>query len=182
MFISSFKKCDQPPFPTPPPQTHTSQVLYINHNNTHSIISRPLKEVSLESPQVNPSPPDSMHSMHVPISEPRVLPELHRITTPLKLLAAYLLQGIQHGFRIGFDRHYKCKSTKRNMPSAYQHPSIVESYLAKERNTCRIIGPLNPQSLPHEKVSPFGVIPKRRPTRQMAPDSQPFFSRWLQHE
>ncbi len=44
------------------------------------------------------------------------------------------------------------------MPSAYQHPSIVESYLANERNARRIIGLLNPQSLPHAKVSPFGVI------------------------
>ncbi len=46
------------------------------------------------------------------------------------------------------------------MPSAYQHPSIVDDYLAKEQSAYRIIGPLDPQRLPHAKVSPFGVIPK----------------------
>ncbi len=47
------------------------------------------------------------------------------------------------------------------MPSAYQHPYIVEDYLYKERKAQRIVGPLTPATLPHAIVSPFGVIPKR---------------------
>ena len=83
---------------------------------------------------------------------------LQRIATPLryeerdkafeshpdKEFRAYILNGIRHGFHIGFDR------------------SCHREYLSKEILLGRIIGPVNQEEgVPAgTQVSPFGVIPK----------------------
>ena len=106
---------------------------------------------------------------------PTPLPEkLTKVTTPLKAcvwrseladhpdgeFADYLLEGIQHGFRIGFNfAHYTCTSVKRNMLSAIQNPGVVEDYIAKECILGRIVGPL-PEGLAKIQINRFGVIPK----------------------
>ncbi len=76
------------------------------------------------------------------------------ITTPLKVeewqkaLAAhperefvkYVINGVCHGFRIGFDRRKVAPvSTSRNIPSTFQHPEPVRQYLATELNANRIV-------------------------------------------
>ena len=45
---------------------------------------------------------------------------------------SYDLQGLQHGFRLGFHSAHKLKPAKRNKPSALHHAHIVDAYLANE--------------------------------------------------
>ena len=73
----------------------------------------------------------------------------------------YLLTGLRRGFRIGFDYgSHRCRSAKTNMKSALQNPAVVDRYLATEVGLGRILGPLEPSSLPLVVINRFGVIPK----------------------
>ena len=72
----------------------------------------------------------------------------------------YILQGLTHGFHIGFDREVKCRSAKNNMRLALENPYPIDEYLAEELQAERIVGPLNPNQLVGAQVSRFGVIPK----------------------
>ena len=81
---------------------------------------------------------------------------------PDNTFASYVVSGIREGFRIGFDyQSHRYKSAKRNMISATDHANVVRDYLAKECAEGRILGPFDPQYLPHVQVSPFGVIEKK---------------------
>ena len=106
---------------------------------------------------------------------PPVLPALgYTITSPLIVdnwrwalrnhpdrdLTNYLLEGIAHGFHIGFDRRHICRPAGSNMKSAIDNPRPVQEYLDKELAAGRIIGPFDPQSVQGAQVSRFGVIPK----------------------
>ena len=53
------------------------------------------------------------------------------------------------------------KSAKANCPSAFEHPSIVDNYLAKEVSLGRVSGPLKATALDGLQISRFGVIPKK---------------------
>ena len=104
------------------------------------------------------------------------LPEwLTRVVTPLHLAAwqsqldnhpdkryrDYLLDGIQHGFRIGYRYgSHSCQSAKANMKSATDNPGEVDKYLAKEVGLGRVLGPRELSALPAAITSSFGVIPK----------------------
>ena len=100
---------------------------------------------------------------------------LAAINTPLKLeewgtalqdhpdqrLARFLLEGIQHGFRVGCSPHQLLESARRNMPSALANPSPVSEYLKTELQAGRVLGPFEPGEIPEVHVSRFGVIPKK---------------------
>ena len=80
---------------------------------------------------------------------------------PDATFAKYILSGIQHGFRIGFNRAVKCRSASSNMFSAVENPGVVMEYLKKERSLGRIVGPIPSEAVPPEAhASPLGVIPK----------------------
>ena len=75
--------------------------------------------------------------------------------------ANYIVQGIQSGFRLGFDYSgHSCKRATRNMGSALERPEVVGDYLAEECSLGRVVGPLDPGLYPTVQVSRFGVIPK----------------------
>ena len=113
---------------------------------------------------------DSCHPSHR--SPPH--PALARVTTPLKLPAwraalsghpdprfvTYILDGIEHGFRIGFERPRPLRTSTGNCPSAEAHPQIVVEYIQKEVMLGRFIGPFTAGAIPHMQLSKFGVIPK----------------------
>ena len=46
------------------------------------------------------------------------------------------------------------------MPSALEHPEVVDKYLQEERQLRRVLGPFTPEEVPGTQVSKFGVIPK----------------------
>lgn len=73
----------------------------------------------------------------------------------------YLIQGIQGVFRLGFNDKLRCQAASRNMQSAYEHPSIIDEYIAKECALGRVLGPFTPQKIPFLQLSRFGVIPKK---------------------
>ena len=73
----------------------------------------------------------------------------------------YILNGIEHGFRIGFNRAISHRSASSNMRSAIENAAVVQEYLQKERLLRRIVGPVPPGAVPAgTHLSPFGVIPK----------------------
>ena len=55
----------------------------------------------------------------------------------------FLLEGIQQGFRIGFDySNHSCSSVSSNMKSASVHPESIDKYIREEVEAGRIIGSL----------------------------------------
>ena len=74
----------------------------------------------------------------------------------------YILEGLEHGFRKGFNRNSRLNSAKSNMQSAILHPKVITEYLQKEIKLGRMIGPISEKStvgsLLH--INRFGVIPK----------------------
>ena len=86
----------------------------------------------------------------------------HLSSNPDLEFTAFLLCGIQEGFRVGFDYgRVVLKPSKSNMVSAREHPAIVSEYLQEECKNGRVIGPLDEESGKHVKqISRFGVIPK----------------------
>ena len=74
----------------------------------------------------------------------------------------FVLDGIRHGFKLGFSPSQKLKSAKKNKPSATQHASVIDAYLANEVSLGRVAGPFNsPPPFPNLQISSFGVIPKK---------------------
>ena len=118
---------------------------------------------------------DLLHldSCHPLTTSPKLAPQCNCITTPLKgpvwrkrlsghQFVDYITAGITDGFRVGFNyAKCACSSAKGNMPSALQHPGIVEEYVSKTFAERRVIGPLPLGLVPRLQVSSFGVIPKK---------------------
>ena len=73
----------------------------------------------------------------------------------------YVLEGLEHGFRLGFQPARRLRGAKRNKPSAFQNPHIIDEYLANEVARSRVAGPFASIPLPNLHVSSFGVIPKK---------------------
>lgn len=87
--------------------------------------------------------------------QPKLPPGALRVLTPLKvqtwsaLLAGhpdgefvkYILNGISHGFRIGFNHipGHELHSAKRNMQSAMDHSKVIDEYLQDECAKQRVI-------------------------------------------
>jgi len=80
---------------------------------------------------------------------------------PDKSRVSYVLNGLLHGFKIGFKHTHSLKSSKRNKPSAYQHARVIDKYLANEVSLRRVAGPFPTLPMSDLQVSSFGVIPKR---------------------
>ena len=65
------------------------------------------------------------------------------------------------GFTWVFSPSQKLKFAKKNKPSAAQHPSVVDQYLANEVSLGRVAGPFSAPPFPNLHESSFRVIPKR---------------------
>ena len=111
-----------------------------------------------------------------PTVAPKLPQELTAISTPLNLskwqselqghpdtrFAEFITQGIQYGFRIGFNYSLQnLKPHKKNLRSATEHPSVVDAYIQNELSQNRLAHIKDPSSLPWYQPSAFGVIPKR---------------------
>ena len=64
----------------------------------------------------------------------------------------FVLDGLHHGFKLGFCPSQNLKSTKRNKPSATQHASVIDAYLANEVSLGRVVGPFDSRSLVTSKI------------------------------
>ena len=100
---------------------------------------------------------------HMTVSTPLALDAWSQSLAPHpdRAFANYICEGIQCGFRIGFQRGSPLKSATSNMESARQHPDIVSEYLRNEIALGRMLGPFaTNEDLPPLQVNQFGVIPK----------------------
>ena len=75
---------------------------------------------------------------------------------------SYILDGISIGFDLGFRGPPLCYES-RNMKSALDNPDVVDRYIAKELDACRILGPFHKPPFPTYRCSPIGVVPKKAP-------------------
>ena len=106
--------------------------------------------------------------------DPR-LPVLSAVKTPLNVaawrsalsshpdpaLARYICQGLEQGFRVGFQRGSPLKSAARNLVSASLHPEAVNEFIAKELSLGRLLGPFQEDTeLPQLHINRIGVVPK----------------------
>ena len=82
------------------------------------------------------------------------------VNHPDQRFCRYIVEGIQSGFRVGFDYISACSSAPGNMVSVHDHPEVIAEYLAEECASGRVLGPLLQEALPTVQCSPFGVIPK----------------------
>lgn len=82
---------------------------------------------------------------------------------PDQAFTEYILSGLRHGFRIGFNRSCPLRAAKHNMQSALEHPEIVTCYLEEEVKAGRVLGPFSREEADDAgwQISKFGVIPKR---------------------
>ena len=71
------------------------------------------------------------------------------------------MDGLRNGFKLGFQPALSLKSAKKNKPSAYQQPLVIDEYLAHEVSRGRVAGPFRSPPLPNLHISSFGVIPKK---------------------
>ena len=111
------------------------------------------------------------HGTTMPVVDPRLAP----IITPLnpeawstcldshsdRRFTEYILTGMTHGFRIGFDTRSRIRPASKNIPSADQHPEVISAYIDKEKAAGTLLGPFAVDDLePPVQISRFGVIPK----------------------
>ena len=80
---------------------------------------------------------------------------------PNRQLCNFVLDGLRNGFKLGFQPALSLKSAKKNKPSAYQQPLVIDEYLAHEVSRGRVAGPFRSPPLPDLHISSFGVIPKK---------------------
>ena len=110
-----------------------------------------------------------------PVNQVELPTFLEQVTTPLianrweeslqdhadRNFASYITSGIQHGFRVGYQyMRYRHHSARSNMPSALANPEVVQEYIMREVQAGRVLGPIDPNSIPEFQISRFGVIPK----------------------
>ena len=94
------------------------------------------------------------------------------LTHPDQSFVTYVLDGLQSGFRVGFNpASVSLKSATQNMPSASLQPSVIDDYLKTEIAKGRVAGPFSFPPLPHLHISRFWSHPQKTPARQMALDS-----------
>ena len=114
--------------------------------------------------------------MYKPSGEPQHIPELKGVNSPLTPhLAAwqdglrdhpdaeyrqYIVNGIEQGFHVGFDYMLQLRSARHNLPSATEHPEVVDRYVADEMAEGRILGPFAGGAIPGLHTNRLGVIPK----------------------
>ena len=98
--------------------------------------ARPMKESPI---------PEILLSISTPLVTHRWAHALHN--HPDRAFVRYILEGLEHGFRIGFDkRNTRLRSARANTQSALLHPTVVTEYLQKEISLGRMIGPISEES------------------------------------
>lgn len=106
-----------------------------------------------------PTPNTIWPTYRTPIQVEKLEPFLK--SHPDAKFAAYIHEGLTHGFRIGYDhQHAKLRSRGLNHPSALVNKKIVDKHIACELAAGRLHGPLTPQQTASAQVSPLGLVPK----------------------
>ena len=87
--------------------------------------------------------------------------ELELADYPDQAAAAYVLNGLRDGFRIGFEAlSVSLRSSSSNIRSAFDHPSVIDAYLQNEVSCGRVAGLFSTPPFTDLHISCFGVVPK----------------------
>ena len=90
------------------------------------------------TPTVAPQLPQELKAITTPLILPKWQTELQGHPDPT--FTEFITQGIQHGFRIGFNYSLQnLKPCRKNLRSAAEHPSIVDAYLHNELSKDHLI-------------------------------------------
>ena len=76
------------------------------------------------------------------------------------------LDGIKHGFRVGFDHASPLRPVRQNMPSADAHLQVIDHYIGKEVAGGCIMGPFPHGYIPALHINWMGVVPKGHTLRR----------------
>ena len=80
---------------------------------------------------------------------------------PDRALVRYILHGLTHGFRVGFNRATVLQSASSNMLSAQLHPEVITKYIQTELSLGRMLGPFPASfSVTGLQINRFEVISK----------------------
>ena len=114
---------------------------------------------------VQPSGADDIFSPLAPVAQVSPLRlaqfQLELCHHPDRSAVAFVISGIQEGFRIGFKASsVSLKSASSNMRFSLEHPSVIDSYLQSEVSARRVAGPFPSPPVAPLHISRFGVIPK----------------------
>ena len=123
---------------------------------TFSVVESAKLSLFVRSPAVCPLRPVFQLTT---INVDKVQHELRHHTNPDKV--AYLVQGRNAGFHLGFNYSTSLKPAAGNMASALLNPQVIDIYLQSETQIDRVAGPFSQPPLSDLHVSYFGVIPKR---------------------
>lgn len=78
-----------------------------------------------------------------------------------KAAAAYILNGLQDGFHIGFEALLvSLRSCSTNKRSAFDHPYVIDAYLKNEVSCGQVAGTFFSPPFTDLHISRFGVVPK----------------------
>ena len=77
---------------------------------------------------------------------------------PDQKFASFVVEGLRHGFRIGFGGGFPLVSSPCNMPSAAQQVAAVDKYVESELAARRFVGPYDPASCPNVHVNRVGAV------------------------
>jgi hypothetical protein len=105
-------------------------------------------------------------------------PELWQISSPLtdqlplwrralaghpdQTFARYALEGIEHGFRVGFDHATALSPAGQNMPLARAHSAVITDYITGELAGGRMLGLFPPCQILGVHTNRMGVVPNTR--------------------
>lgn len=81
-------------------------------------------------------------------------------THPDQCFRRYISDGLHYGFQVGFNYCRDCRKSLCSMSSAMDQPQVTWDYLAKECSGRRVLGQLDPLTLPQVHISHFGVMLK----------------------
>lgn len=114
--------------------------------------------------QLDSCHPQSVLSLQSCSPSPIVIDQLSYFLSshPDVTFAAFIMRGMTHGFRIGFDRsHGRLRSLTANHPSSLANGAVVEEYIASEVALGRLVGPVMGDSVSSGiHISPIGLVPK----------------------
>ena len=71
----------------------------------------------------------------------------------------YVSRGLREGFSLQF-HPIPLTSVRRNMPSSYRSPEVIDDYLREEISLGRVAGPFSEPPLDNFHINRFGVVPK----------------------
>ena len=114
-------------------------------------------------------------------------PSLQRVSSPLSshldhwrralayhpdgTFTRYVLDGLQHGFRIGCTAGKPLSTAPRKLHSAKLHPEVIDDYISSEVEAGRMLGPFHPEQITGLHVNLDAISPELCSLRYISVDT-----------